>query len=124
MALVVAAMQPRHIVLPIVAGLTCMSFGLGDEALPGSGLVAVAVFTAVGVASVGGFAMAAFCAPALAFLAVEPVAALRIILICSIVMRVLSVWEFRRHITPLAVAIGAGRPCNGADWRAPAAGAA
>lgn len=48
MALVVAAMQPRHMVLPIVAGLTCMSFGLGDEALPGSGLVAVAVFTAVG----------------------------------------------------------------------------
>ncbi|MBR0654673.1 sulfite exporter TauE/SafE family protein [Plastoroseomonas arctica] len=107
MAAAVMAMRPRLMLLPLLAGLTCLSFGLGGQAMPGSGLsglVAVAVFAAVGIASIGGFAMSAFCAPALAFLAVEPVAAVRIILVCSIVMQVLNVWEFRRHIALGAIA--------------------
>jgi len=107
MAAAVMAMRPGLFLLPILAALTCLSFGLGGQALPGSGLsapVAAAVLAAVGIASVGGFAMSAFCAPALAFLAVEPVTAIRIILLCSIVMQVLNVWEFRHHIALRAVA--------------------
>lgn len=109
----ILARRGRLLLLPVLAGLTCLAFGLGGQAAPGSGLsglVAAAIFAAVGIASVGGFAMSAFCAPALAFLAVEPIAAVRIILVCSIVMQVLNVWEFRRHIAlrPLVPLLVAG----------------
>ncbi|WP_149539946.1 sulfite exporter TauE/SafE family protein [Siccirubricoccus phaeus] len=83
----------RLTLLALLGAMLLSLWPLGAAALP-----ALAVLLVSAVSALGGFAFSALCAPLLQLLGVEPVAAVRLMLVASIGSQCLGLWLLRREI--------------------------
>jgi len=96
------AASPRNLFSFYAAGLLALAvYGAlvwKVSAVPGSAWVMGAVFLAALVSSVAGFAFSAICGAMLFHFVKEPLAAVQIMIVCSVGGQAMMVWSLRREV--------------------------
>lgn len=93
----------RYEMVLLCATVACLALA-GRAGFP-SATVMVAIAAAAALSSIGGFAFSAICGAVLFHLAIDPVQAVEIMMLCSVANQAAMVWSLRQTIDGRALAV-------------------